>query len=142
MPQPVTGIRRGHGRGRAGAGDRRENWSVEAVHLILRYAHLVGFAVLLGASVAQYLSGALRINTAMLAGAATQVITGVLLAAPIRDDDDPEPDPVKLGVKLVIAVSIFIMVYLPRRKSAVNRGHFLAIVGMTLLNAAIATFWR
>ena len=115
---------------------------MEAVHLILRYAHLVGFAVLLGASVAQYLSGALRINTAMLAGAATQVITGVLLAAPIRDDDDPEPDPVKLGVKLVIAVSIFIMVYLPRRKSAVNRGHFLAIVGMTLLNAAIATFWR
>jgi hypothetical protein len=115
---------------------------VEALRLILRYAHLVGFAVLLGGAVAQYLSGKLRINVAMLAGAAAQVLTGLVLAAPIRDDDDPEPNPVKLAVKLVIAISIFIMVYVPRRRESVSRGHFMAIVGMTLGNAAIATFWR
>ena len=115
---------------------------MEAVHLILRYLHLVGFAVLLGGAVAQYLSGRLRINPAMLAGSATQVLTGLALAAPIRDDDDPAPNPVKLGVKLVIAICILIMVYVPRKRDVVSRGHFLAIVGMTLGNAAIATFWR
>jgi len=115
---------------------------VEALRLVLRYAHLVGFAILLGGAVAQYLSGHLRINPAILWGSATQLVTGLALAAPIRGDDDPAPDPAKLGVKLVIAVAIFVMAFFPRRRSVVDRGHFLAIIGLTLTNAAIATFWR
>jgi hypothetical protein len=90
----------------------------------------------------QYLSGKVRINPAMLWGAVIQVVTGVALSAPLRGGGDDEPSPVKLGVKLLIAVLIFIMVFVPRKREAVNGGHFLAIIGMTLLNAAVATFWR
>jgi hypothetical protein len=115
---------------------------VEALRLILRYAHLIGFALLLGAAVMQYLSGKVRINRAMLWGATIQVVTGVALAAPLRGGGDDEPSPVKLGVKALVAVLIFIMVFVPRKREVVNNGHFLAIIGMTLLNAAIATFWR
>jgi hypothetical protein len=34
------------------------------------------------------------------------------------------------------------MVFFSRKRDEVNRGHFLAIAGLTLVNAAVATFWR
>ena len=114
---------------------------MEALRLVLRYAHLIGFALLLGGAIAQYVSGRLRISAPMLWGASIQVVTGLALAAPLRGGGDDEPEPLKLAVKAVIALMIFVMVFFSRRREAVNRGHFLAIVGLTLVNAAVATFW-
>ena len=115
---------------------------MEALRLVLRYAHLIGFALLLGGAIAQYLSARLRINPAMLWGSVIQVVTGLGLAAPLRGGGDAEPSPVKLGVKLLLAVLIFVMVFFSRKRENVHRGHFLAIVALTLVNAAVATFWR
>ncbi|HYN95156.1 MAG TPA: hypothetical protein VES42_15010 [Pilimelia sp.] len=115
---------------------------MEALRLVLRYAHLIGFALLLGGAIAQYVGGRIRINAPMWWGATIQLVTGLALAAPLRGGGDDEPDPAKLAVKALLAVLIFVMVFVPRRRDAVNRGHFLAAVGLTLLNAAIATFWR
>ncbi|WP_435203981.1 hypothetical protein [Micromonospora sp. bgisy143] len=115
---------------------------MEALRLILLYVHLIGFALLLGGSIAQYVSGRLRINAAMLWGAVIQLLTGLGLSAPLRGGGDAEPDPAKLVTKLVIALLIFVMVFFSRKRDAVNRGHFLAIVGLTLVNAAVAVFWR
>ena len=115
---------------------------MEALRLILRYAHLIGFALLLGGAIAQFVSGKLRINPAMLWGAVIQVVTGLALAAPLRGGGDAEPDRIKLLVKLIIAVMILVMVWVPRKREVVNSGHFLAIVGLTLLNAGVAVFWR
>jgi hypothetical protein len=78
----------------------------------------------------------------MLWGSIIQVVTGVALAAPLRGGGDDEPDPAKLAVKAVIAVLIFIMVFVPRKRAEVNRGHFIGIIALTLINAAVATFWR
>lgn len=113
---------------------------MEALRLVLLYLHLLGFALLLGGAATQYLSGKIRINSAMLWGAIIQLLTGVGLAAPLRDGN--EPDPGKLVTKLVIALLIFVMVFFSRKREAVSRGHFLAIVGLTLVNAAVAVFWR
>lgn len=114
---------------------------VEALLLILRYLHLLGFALLLGGAVTQYLSGQLRINQAMLWGAVTQVVTGIALSAPLRGDD-PEPPTAKIVVKLVLGLMIFAMVFFSRRRTEVNRGHFLATVGLALVTAGVGTFWR
>lgn len=115
---------------------------MEALRLILRYAHLIGFALLLGGAVAQYLAGKIRINTTMLWGAGVMLVTGLALAAPLRGGGENEPDPIKLAVKGVLAVAIFVMTFFSRRREVVNSGHFLAIVGLTLVNAAVAVFWR
>ena len=47
-------------------------------------------------------------------------------------------------VKLVIAILIFVMVFIPwrRKREDVNRGHFIGIIALTLINAAVATFWH
>jgi hypothetical protein len=111
-----------------------------ALRLILLYAHLVGFAVLLGGAVAQYLSKKCKINAAMLWGAGAQLVTGIALSAPLGRSYDLNP--AKLAVKLVIALMIFAMVFFSRKREAVNQGHFLAIIGLTLVNAAVAVFWR
>jgi hypothetical protein len=114
---------------------------VEILRLVFLYAHLIGFALLLGGGAAQYFSGKIRINQVMLIGAITQLVTGVVLAAPIREESADEPDPVKLAVKAVIAIMIFVMVFFSRKRDEVSRGHFLAVIGLTLVNAAVATFW-
>jgi hypothetical protein len=113
---------------------------VEALRLVLLYLHLIGFALLLGGAVAQYVAGPVRINRAMLWGAAIQVVTGLGLSAPLRDG--AEPAPAKLVTKLVLGLAIFVMVFFSRKRAEVNRGHFLAIIGLTLVNAAVAVFWR
>ncbi|GAA1821234.1 hypothetical protein GCM10009682_46700 [Luedemannella flava] len=115
---------------------------MEALRLILRYAHLIGFALLLGGAVVQYLTGKLRINAAMLWGVGLQLVTGIALAAPLRGGGDKEPEPVKLAVKLIITVALAAMVFFSRKREEVNKGHFLAIIGLTLVNAAVAVFWR
>lgn len=114
---------------------------MEILRLVLRYAHLVGFALLAGGAVAQYLTGRLRINAAMLYGAGIQVATGIALAAPIRPEGE-EPSAAKLVVKLVLGIMIFVMVFFSRKRDEVNRGHFLATLGLAFVTAAVGTFWR
>jgi hypothetical protein len=113
---------------------------MEALRLVLLYIHLIGFALLLGGGIVQYLTGRLRINAAMLWGAVIQLISGTGLAAPLRDGN--EPDPAKLVTKFLISLLIFVMVFVPRKRESVAKGHFLAIVALTLINAAVAVFWR
>jgi hypothetical protein len=116
--------------------------SVEALRLILVFIHLTGFALLLGGAVTQLVSGRTRINPAMLWGSIIQLVSGIALAAPLRGGGDDEPSPIKLGVKLLIAVLIFIMVFFSRKRDEVNRGHFIGIITLTAANAAVAVFWQ
>ena len=110
--------------------------------MILLFIHLVGFALLLGGAISQYLTGKFRINAAVLWGSIIQLVSGLGLAAPLRGGGDDEPSPIKLGVKLLLAILIFIMVFVPRKREAVNKGHFIGIIALTLANAAVAVFWR
>jgi hypothetical protein len=137
MPEEVCAARQRHART-----DLASFRAVEALRLILLFIHLIGFALLLGGAITQYVSGTLRINPAMLWGSIIQLLSGAGLAAPLRGGGDAEPDPAKLIVKGVIAILIFVMVFFSRKRSQVNRGHFLATVGLTLANAAVAVFWR
>jgi hypothetical protein len=108
---------------------------------VVLYLHLIGFALLLGGSVAQYLTGKLRINVAMLGGAVIQVVTGLTLAAPWGLDPGEKLNYGKLTVKLVVALMILAMTFFSRKRDKVNRGHFLAIIALVLVNAGVAVFW-
>lgn len=113
---------------------------VEFVRLALLFVHFIGVSLLLGGFAVQALAKVPKINTAMVYGALTQVVSGVLLAAPLGRDD--QPDPAKLAVKGLVAVLIAAMVIVVRKKETVAAGHFYAIGGMTVLNIAVAVFWR
>jgi hypothetical protein len=117
---------------------------VEYLRLLLRYLHLVGFALLLGGWLAQYVTGKLRVTALMRAGLGTMIGTGLLLAIPFPSGVDL--DYAKLGVKLAIALGIGALFGLAitreRAEKAVTRPLFLSIGGLALANAAVAIFWR
>jgi hypothetical protein len=117
---------------------------MELLRLLLRYLHLVGFALLFGGVVVQYIAGRYTISIPMRVGLGTALGTGLLLAIPFPEGI--ELDYTKLGVKLfvgmLIGAAFGIAVTRDRAGKAVHRAHLLAIGGLVLLNAAVAVFWR
>ena len=114
---------------------------MEALRLVLRYAHLVGFALLLGGAVMQTVRE-FRINPAMPWGAIIQVLTGVGLARRCAVAATPNRIRSSWASSSLIAILILVMVFVPRKRPEINKGHFIGIIVLTLVNAAVAVFWR
>ena len=111
---------------------------------IVRHAlvllHLGGFAALFGGAFVQAREQGKVVNAAMVHGALTQVVTGLLLVG-VREGQDLEVDQVKIGVKLAVTLVITVLVWMNRRKRSIPTGLFGAVLLLTLANAAIAVFW-
>jgi hypothetical protein len=102
--------------------------------------HLVGFAALFGGAFVQLRDDVKVVNSAMLHGALTQVVSGLLLVGVIEGAGD-DIDSVKIGVKLAVALVVGVLCWVNRRKEAVPHGLFWAVALLTLANAAVAVFW-
>ena len=115
---------------------------METLHLILRYAHLLGFAMIFGGWLVAYLSRRYTVNVAMLWGTVVQLVTGIILAAPLPDRE-VQPDPAKLGVKLALAVLLAVMIWIPhlKKRESSSKGHFIGIGALAAITAGVATFW-
>ncbi len=107
---------------------------------VLLFIHLCGFAALFGGAVVQVRDEVKVVNTAMLYGALTQVVTGLLLVGVIEGLDE-EVDNTKVGVKLGVALVIAVLCWVNRRKGNVPSGLFYVMILLTLVNAGIAVFW-
>jgi cytochrome bd-type quinol oxidase subunit 2 len=117
---------------------------MDFLHDVLTLLHLVGFAALFGGFFVQLKSAEPVVNNAMLHGALTQLVTGVLLvgiASGVKDDDFTV-DNTKMGVKLLVVLVITVLLFVHRKKPSISRGMLFAIGGLTLLNAIIAVFWH
>lgn len=113
---------------------------MEILERLLVLLHLVGFAALFGGLLVQLRSRAPEINTAMLHGSLTQLVTGLALMTL----QELGPDPVnhaKLGIKLVVTIVVVVLVLVNRRKQSVSKGLWGLLLGLTLLNAALAVLW-
>ena len=117
---------------------------MDFLHDVLTLLHLVGFAALFGGFFTQLKAKEPVVNNAMLHGALTQLVTGVLLVglASSIDDDEYVVDNVKIAVKLAVVLVITVLVFVNRRRQAIARGLLFGIGGLTLVNAAIAVFWH
>ena len=108
----------------------------------LLFIHLLGMASLLGG--APRAASATRdhvVNSAMLHGALTQVVSGLLLVGVIEGQDDPL-DHTKIGVKLAIGLVVAVLCWINRRKDIIPPGLFMGILLLTVANVAIAVFWN
>lgn len=120
---------------------------MEIVHNILLVLHFVGLASLLGGFLTQmslFKTGTARINPAILHGALTQLVTGVLLVGVIEMAKDPADtiDNVKIGVKLVILLVIYALALINRKKVSVATP-VIGIIGLlTITDIVIAVFWK
>jgi hypothetical protein len=111
--------------------------------------HFVGLASLLGGFLVQMKAlkpGTAKIIPAMIHGAWTMLITGLLLVGlhewtSSLDPAAGEIDNIKVAVKSVVLTVVLVLVMQNRKKDSVKSSTLGLIGGLTLLNVILAVFW-
>ncbi|CAM3373203.1 hypothetical protein OCAE111667_06235 [Occultella aeris] len=114
---------------------------MDIVYGILLVLHLIGWAIVLGGSLAGLKSATLYKGT--VHGILTALVTGILMvglaSAGVAGHD---PNNIKIGVKLVIALVVTgLVIYGSRNSEKVTKGYLGGIAGLTVVNIAIAVLW-
>ena len=113
---------------------------MDILHNIILLLHFVGFAALFGGAFVQLKGPKRVVSPAMWHGALTMLITGLLLVTSLEMGDGTV-NHIKVGIKLLLLIVIFVLVLMNRKKDKVDDGPFWGIFALTLLNAGIAVFW-
>jgi hypothetical protein len=117
------------------------------IYNVLVVLHFIGLASLIGGFLVQIKSSPRVINNAMLHGALTQLVTGILLVGlryPLNSSDPAEwskPDNAKIGVKLVVLLIILGLILANRKKDQITNAVWGLIGGLSILNVVVAVFW-
>ncbi|MET9680304.1 hypothetical protein [Streptomyces coeruleorubidus] len=112
------------------------------IHLFVGL-HIIGIAVLLGGFLTQMKAmgaGTARYTPAMLHGALTMLVTGVILVG-LNQADDQTVNNIKIGVKLALLIVILGLVYVKRDDEKVDKGLFGLVGALTTANVFIAVLW-
>ncbi|WP_432117038.1 hypothetical protein [Streptomyces sp. bgisy032] len=112
------------------------------IHLFVGL-HVVGIAALLGGFLTQMKAmgdGTARYTPAMLHGALTMLVTGVILVG-LNQADDQSVNNIKIGVKLALLIVILGLVYVKRDDEKVDKGLFGLVGALTTANVFIAVLW-
>ncbi|MDM7854239.1 hypothetical protein [Cellulomonas alba] len=109
---------------------------------ILLFLHLVGWAIVLGGTIVTLREA--RLPKGALHGILTALVTGIAMVGLAQASDElRDPNNAKIAVKLVIALVVTgLIVYGTRRPEKVTRGLAGAILGLTVVNVAVAAIWR
>ncbi|MFI9286791.1 hypothetical protein [Streptomyces werraensis] len=105
--------------------------------------HIIGIASLLGGFLTQMKAmgaGTARFVPAMLHGALTMLVTGVILVG-LNQAQGHSVDNIKIGVKLALLIVILGLVYVKRDEEKVDKGVFGLVGLLTVANIFIAVLW-
>ncbi|BDM72756.1 hypothetical protein HEK616_62430 [Streptomyces nigrescens] len=105
--------------------------------------HIIGIAALLGGFLTQMKAmgaGTARFVPAMLHGALTMLVTGIVLVGLNQAQDHPV-NTIKIGIKMAVLVVILALVYVKRDEEQIDKALFGAVGGLTMANIFIAVLW-
>jgi len=116
---------------------------VAFVYNVLLVLHFIGLASLLGGFLVQMRSPDKGVNPAMLHGALTQLVTGILMMGILEAGllPDENANVTKLTVKLAVVIVITVLAFVGRRRQPPQVALWGIIGALTLLNVLIAVFW-
>ena len=113
---------------------------MDILYKALVVLHFVGIAAIGFGFLKELAKKTFGVNVAMLHGARTQLLTGVLLVGLHESgslDSDYVVDHTKIAIKLIIAIAIIAMYFIGKRKS--EQKLYWALIGaLTLTNIVIA----
>ncbi len=114
---------------------------MELLKNLLLVLHLLGWAVVLGGVLVSMRDP--KIPNGAVHGALTALVTGILMVGVVEMGDLYEPNHMKIGVKLLIALAVAALAVVGSRKpEKVTTGYLGAIAGLTVVNVAVAVLWR
>lgn len=115
---------------------------MQLLYNIILVLHFVGLASLIGGFLVQMKTPDKGVNPAMLHGAITQLVTGVLMVGLAESGAVVENlDMAKIGVKLTIALIVTILAFVGRRRQPPQVALWGVIGALSLVNVVIAVFW-
>lgn len=106
--------------------------------------HIIGVVALLGGvlyQTAAMRAGKARVLPAMMHGAWTMLVTGVLLVG-LQYPLGHEVNNAKIAVKLAVLVVIIVIAFVNRKREVVAGWVLPTIGGLTVVNVLLATVWR
>lgn len=115
---------------------------MQLLYDVLLFLHLVGWAIVLGGTIVTLRES--RLPKGALHGILTALVTGIAMVAISHASSEVhDVNDTKVGVKLVIALVVTgLVVYGVRKPEKVTRGLAGAVLGLTVVNVAIAAIWR
>lgn len=117
---------------------------MEFLRYLLLFIHVLGAAAIVGVWFANFRRPG--VSPWQFHGAWVQLLTGLLLVGVIEMGDLAEVNNIKIAVKLVIALVVFVAALIGYRKQKkgepVSTGLAHAVGGMALVNIAVATLWH
>lgn len=113
---------------------------MDFVYNLILILHFIGLASVVGGFLVQMRSAQKGVNPAMLHGALTQLVTGVILVG-LAEMQDEDVDHAKIAVKLVITIVITVLAFVGRRKLPPQVGFWGAIGALSIANIFIAVLW-
>ena len=120
---------------------------MDFVYGLILILHFIGLASVVGGFLVQMRSPQKGVNPAMLHGALTQLVTGLLLVGlpemgvALPYDGWESWDHAKIAVKLVITIVITVLAFVGRRKPLPQTGLWGAIGALSIANIVIAVLW-
>lgn len=116
---------------------------MEILKLVLVAAHFLGMAAIVGSFFVQMRRKSDFVLTPLLAGAITQVMTGLALVG-LAEATGDDLIYAKIAVKLTIAVVVLvaaILAVVTQRKGGRVQPWFHAAGGLAVINVLVAVFW-
>lgn len=118
---------------------------MDVVINIIVALHIIGVASLLGGMLVQMKSiktGTTKILPAIMHGAWTMLVTGILLVGLNEMAHDVTAAfHMKIGVKLLVLVAIIVIALVNKKKDKLATWVLPALTALTLLNIFLATVW-
>lgn len=120
---------------------------MDFVYSLILILHFIGLASVVGGFLVQMRSPQKGVNPAMLHGALTQLVTGLLLVGlpemgvALPYEGWESWDHAKIAVKLVITIVITVLAFIGRRKPLPQPGLWGAIGALSIANIVIAVLW-
>ncbi|MBC2933704.1 hypothetical protein [Nocardioides sp. zg-1228] len=112
---------------------------METLRLVLLFAHILGYAALLGGLLVQVRSDTKTVNSLMRDGAGLAFVAGLLLVGVL--EQVASPDHAKIAVKFGIGLVILVLVMVNMRKPSIPQGLYLGLLALTVVNIGVAVFW-
>lgn len=113
---------------------------MEILRDVVLILHFLGLAAIIGGFLVQTRSRSKVVHAAMLHGALTQLVTGLILVG-LAEMGDADVDHMKVGVKLVITVVVTVLAWRYRKARSVPTWVWGSIGGLAALNVVVAVVW-
>jgi uncharacterized membrane protein YadS len=113
---------------------------METVFLIAYIVHMLAIAGILGLLLFPWNKSPRKLSPGVLHSAATALVAGLVMVGTYASAKPDETlNHTKVGIKLVIVLIILGISYLNVKKPELKKNIWLSLIGLTLLNIAIAT---